>query len=135
MNLKTYDELMSFSSYEDRLEYLRLNGAVGKETFGMERYLNQKLYASNIWKQVRRDVIIRDNCCDLAIPGLDISWRPMVHHMNPITIEDVKNGSDLVFNLKYLICVSHYTHELIHYGRRERTLLSERRPNDTIPWR
>lgn len=134
--MKTYSELLTMTSYEDRLEYLRLNNVAGRETFGVERYLNQKLYASNIWKQIRREIIIRDNCCDLGIPGLDISWRPLVHHMNPITIEDVITNSDLVFNPEYLICVSHYTHEQIHYGKKGRVVYSiERKPNDMCPWR
>lgn len=134
--MKTYSELITLDNYEDRLEYLRLNGVVGRETFGVERYLNQQLYASNAWKQIRRDVIIRDNCCDLGIPGLDISWRPLVHHMNPITIDDIKTNNDLVFNPEYLICVSQLTHELIHYGRKARSMyLFERKMNDTCPWK
>ena len=136
MTLRTYSELMRYATYDERLEYLRLNGIAGRETFGLERYLNQKLYASSEWKQIRRNVIIRDQCCDLAIPDLDIPWRPLVHHMNPITIEDVKNSSDLVFNPEFLICVSQYTHEQIHYGRRETMIrYVERKPNDTCPWK
>lgn len=135
-NIKNYSTLVLLPSYEERLEYLRLNGIAGRETFGLERYLNQKLYQSNKWKRIRRDIIIRDNCCDLGIEGLDISNRPIIHHMNPITIDDIVNCSHKVFDLENLICVSQFTHEQIHYGSKGRYIYSgERKPFDTCPWK
>lgn len=136
MKIRTYSSLILLPTYEERLEYLRLNGVAGRETFGLERYLNQKLYTSPEWKRIRRDVLIRDNCCDLAIEGLDIPNRPLVHHINPITVEDVVNRSSIVFDPEYLITVSQFTHEQIHYGRKGRYIYTgERKPFDTCPWK
>lgn len=121
----------------DRYEYLRLGGVVGDATFGFDRYLNQLLYASDKWRRLRNEIIIRDNGCDLGVEGYDLHDKIIVHHMNPLTLEEVKAVSDDIFNPEYLICVSHQTHNAIHFG--DKNLLPktfvERRPNDTCPWK
>lgn len=136
--IRTYSELIKFDKFSDRFAYLKLDGKVGSETFGSHRYLNQILYKMAEWKSVRRDVIIRDNACDLAHPDFEIRSQPIyVHHMNPITIEDIIEHRSIVFNPECLICVSHQTHEAIHYG--DENLLPKlpniRQPNDTCPWK
>lgn len=137
MKNKTYTELSKLQTFKERFRYLQLDGIVGDETFGFERYLNQMLYRSPRWRKVRRDVIIRDKGCDLGVEGHDIRGRIIVHHLNPITIDDVINERDWVFNSEYLICTEHNTHNAIHYG--DETLLVgnpiERTMNDTRPWR
>ena len=121
----------------DRYEYLKIGGTVGESTFGSNRYLNQILYRSYDWKKFRREMIIRDNGCDLAHPDYEIGGIIILHHINPITIDDVKNRRRCVFDPENVVCVSHRTHEAIHYG--DDTLLMKgpvvRRPGDTIPWR
>ena len=121
----------------DRYEYLRLGGVVGDATFGFDRYLNQLLYTSDKWRRLRNEIIIRDNGCDLGVEGYDLHDKIIVHHMNPLTLEEVKAVSDDIFNPEYLICVSHQTHNAIHFG--DQNLLPkvfvERRPNDTCPWK
>lgn len=135
--IKTYSELIRLSTFEDRFRYLALRGKVGMDTFGFDRYFNQKFYKSSEWKRVRDKVIVRDNACDLGINGRDISGRVIIHHMNPFNIDDLtgERASELL-NPEYLICVSHDTHNAIHYG--DESLLPEifveRRPNDTCPW-
>lgn len=128
---------MMFNSYEDRVKYLSTNNKVGDLRFGHTRYLNQEFYKSVEWKCVRNKVLIRDNGCDLALPDREIFSNPHIHHIIPITVEDIENGSDLVFDLDNLITVSQYTHNLIHYGKIENRIpyILERKPNDTIPWR
>lgn len=137
MSRKTYSELVSMDNYLDRYEYLRIGGVVGESTFGSNRYLNQILYRSYDWKKFRREMIIRDNGCDLAHPDYEIGGIIILHHINPITIDDVKNRRRCVFDPENVVCVSHRTHEAIHYG--DDTLLMKgpvvRRPGDTIPWR
>lgn len=137
MSRKTYRELISIDDYLDRYEYLRIGGVVGESTFGSNRYLNQILYRSYDWKKFRREMIIRDNGCDLAHPDYEIGGIIILHHINPITIDDVKNRRRCVFDPENVVCVSHRTHEAIHYG--DDTLLMKgpvvRRPGDTIPWR
>lgn len=135
--MRTYSELCALPTFEERFRYLRLTGTVGRETFGLERYLNQRFYSSSEWKRVRRDVIIRDNGCDLGISDRPISGKILIHHMNPISIEDLTNQSDALMNVDYLICVSHGTHNAIHYGDENLliTLPPERKPNDTCPWK
>ena len=137
-SIKTYSELMTLPTFEERFEYLRLNGRVGEDTFGFDRYLNQNLYQRNPkWRAARNQVIIRDNGCDLGIEGREIYGKIIVHHMNPITIEDIEKESDFIFDPEYLICVTHNTHNAIHYG--DENLLTrgpiERTKNDTCPWR
>lgn len=135
--IRTYSELITLPTFEERYRYLRLGGRVGEETFGFDRYLNQVFYTSNEWRSIRDHVIIRDNGCDLAISDREIAGRILVHHMNPITVEDVLNRSDYLLDPEYLICTIKNTHDAIHYGD-EGLLYSEpieRRPNDTCPWK
>ena len=135
--MKTYSELIKLLTFEERFQYLRLDGTVGKDTFGFDRYLNQRFYASPQWKQIRDSVIIRDNGCDLAIGDRMIFGRILVHHMNPISAEDICCQSDLLTNPEYLICVSHDTHNAIHYGDENQLVIMppERKPGDTCPWK
>ena len=136
-NIRTYSELVQLSTFEERFNYLRLDGVVGKDTFGFDRYLNQQFYRSSEWRRVRDQVILRDCGCDLGIEGYEIPSRVLIHHMNPISIEDLQSMSDLLMNPEYLICVSHRTHNAIHYGD-ERFIVTtpiERSQNDTCPWR
>lgn len=136
--IRCYSELIRLKTFKERFEYLRLGGIVGESTFGFDRYLNQQLYTSTFWKKkIRNEIIIRDNGCDLGLEGYDIHDKIIVHHMNPLSIEDVLNVPDEIFDPEFLICVSQRTHNAIHYG--DENLLSkgliERRPNDTCPWK
>lgn len=135
--LRSYSELSLLPSFKDRFEYLRLDGVVGKDTFGFDRYLNQQFYTSREWKRVRDQVIIRDNGCDLGVDGYFIRGKVYIHHMNPVNADDILRHSTILLDPEYLICVSHETHNAIHYG--DYSLLSkepvERKPNDTCPWK
>lgn len=135
--MRTYQELISLPTFLDRYDYLRIGGHVGEVTFGFDRWLNQKLYRSHEWKRVRREVILRDDACDLAYPGFELYDHVLVHHMNPITVEDIIHRLDFVLNPDYLVTVSYETHRAIHYGDEGLLPLEpiERRPNDTCPWR
>lgn len=137
MSIKTYSELILLPTFEERFEYLRLNGAVGKDTFGYDRYLNQAFYTSYEWKKIRDQIIIRDNGCDLGIPGREIGRRIYIHHINPLRKDDIVSHSEYLRNPEFLICASFETHNAIHYG--DINLLPrdpvERKPNDTCPWR
>lgn len=136
--MKTYSELIRLSTFEDRFNYLKLRGNVGEDTFGFERYLNQKFYKSKEWKHIRDIVILRDQGCDLACLGHDIYGKVIIHHMNPITINDLETNSDIVLNPEYLICVSQETHNALHYGdgsNLHKYDYEDRKPNDTSPWR
>ena len=113
---KSYSELIHFSTFKDRFEYLKLNGTVGVETFGYDRYLNQALYGSYEWRKFRRDIIARDKGCDLGVDGFDIKSRLIVHHINPITLDQIEARDSMIFDPNNVICVSHNTHEAIHYG-------------------
>lgn len=134
---KTYSELSALQTFEERFKYLKLGGKVADETFGFERYLNQKFYHSKEWLRIKDQVIIRDQGCDLGIKGRDIHGQIIVHHMNPIGITDLKNFNSDVMNPEYLICVSLDTHNAIHYGNDEilRQTVVERSKNDTCPWK
>ena len=136
-NIRTYSELIKLPTFEERFDYLRLDGVVGKDTFGFDRYLNQQFYRSSEWKRIRNQVIVRDNGCDLGIDEYEIHGRILIHHMNPISIEDLQCMSDLLMNPEYLICVSHRTHNAIHYGDESLIVTApiERSQNDTCPWR
>lgn len=137
MIIRTYSELITLPTFEDRFRYLKLDGDVGVETFGFDRYLNQAFYSSDEWKSIRNQVIIRDNGCDLGIEGREIYKRIIIHHMNPITKEDLLYKTEYLLNPEYLICTIKATHDAIHYGD-ENLLLKdpiERKPNDTCPWR
>ena len=137
MSIKTYSELITLPTYEERFNYLKLEGVVGEMTFGFDRYLNQKLYTSQEWKTVRNQIIVRDNGCDLACEGYEIYGKILIHHINPITVEDIINRNPIIFDLENLISTTHNTHNAIHYGD-ENLLIKgpiERTKNDTIPWR
>lgn len=136
-NIRTYSELIKLPTFEERFDYLRLDGVVGKDTFGFDRYLNQQFYRSGEWKRIRNQVIVRDNGCDLGIDEYEIHGRILIHHMNPISIEDLQYMSDLLMDPEYLICVSHRTHNAIHYGDESLIVTApiERSQNDTCPWR
>ena len=137
MKIRTYSELIRFPTFEERFEYLKLGGRVGEDTFGFDRYLNQIFYRSQEWKRIRDQVIVRDNGCDLAAEGYDICGRILIHHMNPISLRDIEERSDILLNPEYLICTTHNTHNAIHYG--DNNLLTtgpiERTPFDTCPWK
>ena len=135
---RTYSELCSLRTFEERFEYLRLNSVVGEETFGAMRDINQRLYQrSPEWRDSRREVILRDNCCDLGCPGREISGEsPVIHHLNPITIEQVLDGDPIIFDPEYLICTIGNTHRAIHFGDRNLLLIlpENRRKGDTVLW-
>lgn len=137
MIIRTYSEMLTFPTLEERFRYLQLKGSVGKDTFGYDRYLNQILYHSEEWKSFRNGIIIRDNGCDLACEGYEIHKRILVHHIDPITVEDVLNRNPKVFDPENVVCVSHMTHNAIHYGDENLLITApvERSPNDTCPWR
>ena len=137
MSIKTYSELITIPTFEERFEYLQLKGSVGKDTFGYDRHLNQVLYHSPEWKRLRNQIIIRDCGCDLACEGYDIHSKVLIHHLNPITVEDVLARSRKVFDPDNLVCVSHNTHNAIHYGDVDLlvTVPIIRTKNDTCPWR
>lgn len=135
---RCYEELIQLKTFDDRFEYLNLNGVVGNETFGRDRFLNQWFYQTPEWKSVRNKVILRDNGCDLGVEGYEIYDSVYVHHMNPITLEDLQEERwDILLDPNNLICTSYRTHEAIHFG--DAALLPkvpiERRPGDTCPWR
>lgn len=134
---KCYSDVILLPTFRERYDYLNLNGRVGLETFGRDRYLNQILYHSPEWRRRRRDIILRDNGCDLACTGYDIHGKVIIHHLNPITVQDILDRNPMVFDPENLICVSDTTHQAIHYGD-ERMLVTEpiiRAKNDTCPWR
>lgn len=135
--IRTYSELKTITSFLDRFRYLKLDGHIGEETFGYDRYLNQKFYKTPEWRTLRNHLILRDCGCDLAHPEYEIPGKILIHHMNPITVSDIVDRSDYLMNPEYLICVSYNTHQAIHYGD-ESLLITEpivRTPNDTCPWR
>lgn len=134
---RTYTELSKLKTFIDRYEYLRLNGSVGKETFGYDRYINQQFYQSSEWNKVRREVILRDKGCDLGVDGFELHGKLIIHHINPITYDDIVKKEPWIFDPEFLITTCHNTHNAIHYG--DRSLLLEgpivRLPNDTCPWK
>lgn len=133
--IRTYSELIKLKTFKDRFEYLKLDGIVGEETFGFDRYMNQIFYKSREWTSVRRAVIIRDNGCDLGVEGYEIHGKILIHHMNPINLSDIVHKTDELLNPDYLITTVLSTHNAIHYG--DASLLPalpiERRANDTCP--
>lgn len=137
MIIKTYSELIRLPTFEERYQYLRLRGKVGEDTFGFDRYLNQAFYKSDEWKNIRDIVILRDNGCDLGMPDREIRERILIHHMNPITKDDIINRTDFLLNPEYLICTIKNTHDAIHYGD-ENLLIKDpvqRSKYDTCPWK
>ena len=137
-SVKCYSELITLPTFEERFKYLKLDGRIGEETFGFDRHLNQMIYQrSPKWKKARDIVIIRDNGCDLGIEGHEIYGKIIVHHMNPITLEDILNDRDWIYDPEFLISTIHNTHNAIHYGD-ERLLVTAptvRTKNDTCPWK
>lgn len=136
-NIKTYSELILLPTFKERFRYLKIGGQVGKATFGYDRWLNQQFYQSPEWRRLRNYIIDRDNACDLGIPGREIYKYVVIHHINPITKQDILDRSDFLMNPEYLICVTDKTHKAIHYG--DESLLYtepvERTRFDTCPWR
>src|SRR5437868_12758265 len=136
MKVRTYSKLRRIPTFEERFEYLDLRGQVGDTTFGSNRWFNQRFYTSRIWRQIRDVVILRDNGCDLGVPGHEIRGKIMIHHMNPVTMEDLMEGSRFALDPEYLITTTHRTHNAIHYG--DASLLArpyvERSPGDTRLW-
>ena len=136
--IKTYSELITLPTFEERYRYLRLDGTVGEETFGYDRYLNQVFYTSKLWRDFRRDIIVRDLGCDLGISDREIGGLILIHHLNPISLDDIlKRNLEVLVNQENAICVSHNTHQAIHYGDESLLITApiERSKNDTCPWR
>lgn len=137
MKIRTYTELITFPTFEERFRYLQLNGRVGEATFGFDRYINQVFYNSGEWKRLRNEIIVRDHGCDLGIEGREIHGMILIHHMNPISVDDILERSEFLLNPEYLISTIKNTHDAIHYG--DESLLFqtpiERRKHDTCPWR
>lgn len=137
MSIRTYSELITFPTFEERFLYLKLDGLVGLDTFGHDRIFNQRFYSSVEWKRLRDEIIVRDLGSDLGIEDRPIHGKILIHHMNPILLDDIRYATDFLLNPEYLICTSLNTHNAIHYSD-ESILASvpiERRPNDTCPWR
>lgn len=134
--IRRYSELAQLGTFEERFEYLALRGEVGFETFGSTRWINQRFYTSREWRNLRDVVIIRDNSCDLGVPGYDIHVKLIVHHMNPLTEEDIMAGTEFALDPQYLICTTHDTHNAIHYGDASQLAkpYEPRRPGDTKLW-
>lgn len=134
---RNYTDLIALKTFDERFEYLKLTGSVGSTTFGFDRYLNQAFYTSAQWKQVRREVIIRDESCDMGILDRPIFGGVRVHHMNPVSIEDLELGRDIILDPEFLICVSHTTHNAIHFGDKNNliSLPTERKRGDTTLWK
>lgn len=133
----TYSEMIALPTFEERFQYLQLNGVVGEDTFGFDRWINQNFYQSTEWRMLRNRIIVRDHGCDLGIEGREIYRGIIIHHMNPITKPDILSKNEFVMNPEYLICVSHRTHQAIHYGDESLllTIPKERGKNDTCPWK
>lgn len=135
--IRTYTELIHIPTFKERFEYLKLDGSVGSETFGFDRYLNQIFYNSKEWRRLRNEIIVRDKGCDLACNGYEIQGNIIIHHMNPITIEDIIDRNEDILNPEYLISTVLSTHNAIHYGDKNLLINEpiERRKNDTCPWK
>lgn len=138
MSVRTYSELSKLTTFKERFNYLSLSGQVGKDTFGFDRIFNQKFYTSKEWRHIRDLVIVRDNGCDLGMEGYDIVGQNLIiHHINPISLEDIESKSDILLNPEYLITTTHNTHNAIHYGD-DKLLITgpiQRSKNDTCPWK
>lgn len=134
--IRTFHDLLDIPSFEERLEYLRLGGGVGRATFGFDRWVNQQFYTSYEWKHVRNIVIVRDNGCDLGIPGYEIHAEILIHHMNPLALNDILERPEWALDPNFLITTTHRTHNAIHYGGRSPypKVVTERTPNDTKLW-
>lgn len=135
--IRTYSEMKKLNSFEERFEYLKLSGNVGDDTFGFDRYLNQRFYNSKLWKKVRDEIIVRDNGCEFGIDSEPIYGNIIIHHMNPIRIDDVLNVTEYLTNPEYLVCVSDKTHKALHYSKLDKASRKpiQRSKNDTCPWK
>lgn len=136
MKIRTYSELERLVTFEERFDYLVLGGSVGRSTFGFDRYINQQFYRSSKWKQARDYVIVRDQGCDLGVPGYEIHHSILIHHINPMTVDDVLHGEDWIIDPEYLITTTHNTHNALHYGAENllpKTVVA-REPGDTRLW-
>ena len=135
--IRTYSELIELPTFEERYAYLKLDNTIGAITFGFDRYINQRFYNSEEWKKIRRDVIVRDNGCDLGVDGYDILTNVIIHHMNPIAVDDIVNSSDYLLNPEFLISTTLDTHNGIHYGKKllPKPTMAVRYKNDTCPWK
>ena len=134
MKIRTYDELIRYDTFDDRFDYLKLNGNVSEVTFGVDRYLNQMFYSSDEWIKLRNKIIVRDNGCDLGVEGYDIYKHIIIHHLNPITIDDILNRTEFLLNPRYLISTSLQTHNAIHYCDKSPNIIIERKQGDTRLW-
>lgn len=134
--IRSYSELRRFTEFDERFEYLKLNGAVGRSTFGFDRYINQMFYTSYEWKRARNFVILRDNGCDLGVPGYEIHDHVLIHHINPMSVDDIVHGESWIFDPEYLITTTQNTHNAIHFGNDKLLpkIVLERNPNDTKLW-
>jgi hypothetical protein len=134
--IRTYSDLLHFQTFEDRFQYLKLRGIVGDATFGLDRYINQGFYTSTQWKRIRDLVLIRDEGCDLGVSGYEIHYRPVIHHLNPMTVDDIRHGDDSILDPEFLITTTHRTHNAIHYGDESLLikLYKPRQPGDTKLW-
>jgi hypothetical protein len=134
--IKSYSELRRFDTFDERFEYLKLNGQVGQSTFGFDRHINQRFYMSYEWKYAREQVILRDNGCDLGIPGYEINVEILIHHMNPMNVDDILHGEEWIFDPDFLITTTKNTHNAIHYGAENPypRVVVARNPNDTKLW-
>lgn len=135
-SIRTYSELSRFNTYDERFEYLKLGGGIGRETFGFDRWINQEFYTSRQWHDIRRRVIIRDEGCDLGIEGYAIHVEPLIHHINPMTVEDIVNGEEWILDPEFLITTTRRTHNAIHFGtnRAYPKVVVARSPRDTKLW-
>ena len=136
MKIRRISELLDLETFEERFEYLKLGGQVGAETFGFDRHINQKFYTSNEWRRARQQVIVRDNGCDLGVYGYEINGGLVVHHINPMTVDDIVHGESWIFDPNFLICTTNATHNAINYGDASllKTKFVEREPGDTKLW-
>lgn len=134
ITIRTYDELMQLKTFDERYEYLKLNGKVSETTFGHDRFINQRFYNSTMWSNIRTKIIVRDTGCDLGLDGYEVYNNIIVHHMNPIFIDDILNITDNLINPNYLICTCLNTHNAIHYGTQPPNIINERRRGDTCLW-
>jgi hypothetical protein len=134
--VRRYSELSQLRTFDERFEYLKLEGAVGRSTFGFDRHINQRFYSSREWQMVREHVIVRDNGCDLGVIGYEIHMNPLIHHINPMNVDDILHGEEWILDPEFLIMTTHHTHNALHYGGPSSypPIVAERVPNDTRLW-
>lgn len=136
MSSKSYSELIKFSTFDERFDYLKLSGGIGRSTFGFDRYINQQFYASREWQDIRQHIIIRDEGCDLGIIGYEIHVEPLIHHMNPMSVDDIIHREEWILDPEYLILTTTNTHNAIHFGAKRQypKVVTKRTPKDTKLW-